>query len=165
MIVIFTDGSKVPGEKAKAYWVTLKVKKGDIPELQAREFIIEADSATNNVAEWMAVEKALEDLLDRLDSISEDRIFVFSDSQVVVRHILGIYKKTAPHLLPIKKKVLELKGKIHKEKDLIIAWIPREFNIADPNTRIPEDIKGFLQSIAGFYKNPDFTSSFSKSSP
>ncbi len=79
--------------------------------------------ATNNVAEYMALIKSLEWLL--ANNLNSDRIEIKSDSQLVVKQLSGDYKVKAIRIIPLYKKVLQLKNKF---KDLQIKWVTREQN-------------------------------------
>ena len=79
--------------------------------------------ATNNVAEYTALIKALEWLIE--DKLTSDRIEIKSDSQLIVRQLSGDYKVKAKRIIPLYKKVLLLKDKF---KELDIRWLARDQN-------------------------------------
>lgn len=60
---------------------------------------------TNNAAEYFAVIKVLEAALEK----SLKQITVFSDNQVVVRQLSGVYAINSEKLVKLKKKVEQLK--------------------------------------------------------
>ncbi|KKT46560.1 MAG: ribonuclease HI [Candidatus Collierbacteria bacterium GW2011_GWF2_44_15] len=72
---------------------------------------------TNNVAEYTAVIRALENLKEK-KIVSEKLRFVL-DSELIVRQITGIYKVKQPHLLELRLEIVSL-----------INWL-RENNIID----------------------------------
>ena len=76
---------------------------------------------TNNVAEYAALLAALS-LACRhgLETLT-----VYSDSQLLVRQLEGVYKVKAPHLVPIFLRALELKKRI---PNFSIHHVPREEN-------------------------------------
>jgi len=84
--------------------------------------------ATNNLAEYTAVGKALRYCYDH-------RIFnptIRSDSQLVVYQITGDWTCNAPHLKPLHSRCQELLQAVNGR----IVWIPREANqVADDYTR------------------------------
>jgi ribonuclease HI len=90
-----------------------------------------SDYATNNVAEYTGVIKALEWLLQqqgRTESdnhIANERVIIKGDSQLVIYQIKGKYKVKAIKIIPLYQKVMSL---ISKFNDIHIEWIPREKN-------------------------------------
>jgi ribonuclease HI len=104
--------------------------------------------ATNNVAEYVALAKALGWLV--ANGRAQDRIRVKSDSQLVVRQLSGEYRVRTKKLVPLYLDVVEL---VKKFSDIEIEWVPREKNSeADRLTNIaynkflqehPEHLKRF----------------------
>ena len=78
---------------------------------------------TNNVAEYAALVAALTFARRR----EAGRLHLFSDSQLLVRQLSGVYRVRAPHLVPIFLKVLELRRGI---PDFEIEHVPRAENKA-----------------------------------
>jgi ribonuclease HI len=85
------------------------------------------NDASNNVAEYMGVIKALERLLLLLPQLNGDnsKIIVRGDSKLVVYQIKGKYKVKASRIVPLHQTVISL---ISKFKVINIEWIPREQN-------------------------------------
>ncbi|MDV6234893.1 ribonuclease HI family protein [Leptospira ellisii] len=80
---------------------------------------------TNNVAEWTALQRGLEECKRRGHSAVE----AFLDSELVVKQVLGKYKVKQPHLSEFKKEVDKL---ISALESFQITHVPREKNkIAD----------------------------------
>lgn len=61
---------------------------------------------TNNVAEYSAVIRALETLIEK--KVFSEKIKFVLDSELIVKQITGLYKIKVPHLLQLKRKVVEL---------------------------------------------------------
>ena len=78
-------------------------------------------STTNNVAEYTAVVRGLEDALD----IGATRVRLRSDSELLIRQIEGRYKVKAAHLIPLHRQVRELLAKFESAS---IEHVRREFN-------------------------------------
>ena len=81
--------------------------------------------ATNNVAEYMALAKALEWLIAN-GLNNSGRVEVKSDSQLVVKQLKGEYKIKSKRIIPLNRQVL-----LHKSKfpdGVEIRWVPREEN-------------------------------------
>jgi ribonuclease HI len=81
--------------------------------------------ATNNVAEYMALAKALEWLIAN-GLNNSGRVEVKSDSQLVVKQLMGEYRIKSKRIIPLYRQVL-----LHKSKfpdGVEIRWVPREEN-------------------------------------
>lgn len=63
---------------------------------------------TNNEAEYAALINALEWLENNKDNFSISKVNLFSDSQLLVRQIQGVYKVKASHLKPLHNLCLSL---------------------------------------------------------
>jgi len=100
MLKIFTDGASRgnPGPAACSY--IIKDEKGVIIESSA-EFL---GHTTNNVAEYTAVIKALTKAAEQADG----ELQVFSDSQLIIRQITGVYRINKPHLQTLYNEVKNL---------------------------------------------------------
>lgn len=79
--------------------------------------------ATNNVAEYTALIKALEWLI--ASSLNSEKVEIRSDSQLVVSQLSGDYRIKAKRIAPLYRKVLRLREKF---KDIEVKWVPREEN-------------------------------------
>ena len=82
-----------------------------------------SEDATNNVAEYTALAKALEWLVT--NNLNSEKVEVKSDSQLVVNQLAGEYKIKAKRIIPLYKKILLLKKNF---RDIEVKWIPREQN-------------------------------------
>jgi|SRR5919198_4333996 ribonuclease HI len=87
------------------------------------------DDATNNVAEYTAIIKALEWLLQNPDTCNNtnNQIVIKGDSKLVINQLLGEYKIKAPRIIPLYQKATSLLSKF-KEDIIQIEWVPREKN-------------------------------------
>lgn len=79
--------------------------------------------ATNNVAEYTALIRSLQDSL----KIGGSKVKVCSDSELMVKQINGEYKVKSPGLEPL---YLQAKGLIARFDSFEIKHIPREKNTA-----------------------------------
>lgn len=77
--------------------------------------------ATNNVAEWTAVELALERALAE----GATHVDLRMDSQLVARQIIGMYRVKHPDLQPIHRRVMALLGRL---AGYTVGHVPRERN-------------------------------------
>jgi ribonuclease HI len=95
--------------------------------------------ATNNVAEYTAVIKALEWLLK--NDFTAERIEVRSDSQLCIYQLTGDYAVRSSRIKPLYKKAKNLAKKFASLK---FRWVPREKNEeADELSR-----KAYVESAA-----------------
>jgi ribonuclease HI len=82
-----------------------------------------SDESTNNVAEYTALIRALEWLLE--NNLGRAKVEIKSDSQLIVNQLTGDYKVKSKRIISLYKQVLLLKSKF---QDIQIKWIPREKN-------------------------------------
>lgn len=82
-----------------------------------------SEGATNNVAEYTGVLKALEWFL--LQGLEKERINVRGDSELVIKQLKGEYKVKSPLLAPLYRKLKEMASKF---PSLTFEWVPRERN-------------------------------------
>jgi ribonuclease HI len=108
------------------------------------------DNASNNVAEYTAVIKALEWLLvNRPESCKTQTIVVKGDSQLVIYQIKGKYKVKAIRIIPLHQRVMSL---ISRFKNMKIEWIPREQN-KEADRLSYEAYRQFLDNNPQLYKS------------
>jgi ribonuclease HI len=82
-----------------------------------------SEDSTNNVAEYTALVKALQWLLE--NNLGSSKVEVKSDSKLIVNQLTGDYKVKARRIISLYKQVLLLKSKF---QDIQIKWVPREKN-------------------------------------
>ncbi|HET7686781.1 MAG TPA: ribonuclease HI family protein [Candidatus Limnocylindria bacterium] len=78
--------------------------------------------ATNNVAEWTAVELALERALAE----GATHVDLRMDSQLVARQIIGMYRVKHPDLQPIHRRVMSM---LERLGGYTVGHVPRERNL------------------------------------
>lgn len=114
---IYTDGGSRgnPGKSACAYVICN----------QSDEVVEDSGFymglATNNQAEYLGVQKALE----RAQELGIDEVKLFSDSQLIVNQLKGVYKVKNVELAPYYQKVKSLSESF---KSISFTHIPREMN-------------------------------------
>jgi ribonuclease HI len=81
------------------------------------------DNATNNLAEYTGIIKALEWLLT--NSYNNQKITVRGDSRLVINQINGKWKVKTITIIPLYQKAKSL---IPEFKDIQIEWVPRDKN-------------------------------------
>ena len=84
---------------------------------------------TNNVAEYTAVIRSLEILLEKR-IISKKTLFIL-DSELIVRQITGIYKVKQPQLQILRNKIVSMIGILREDNildKLSFMTVPREKN-------------------------------------
>ena len=106
---IWIDGSGWNGRESK---FAVVFEDGRVVQETTKE------KKTNNVMEYESLIKALESCKEGDE--------IFTDSQLLVGHVLGGWKVRKKHLLPYVEKAQALV----KEKKVKLIWIPREENKA-----------------------------------
>jgi ribonuclease HI len=79
--------------------------------------------ASNNVAEYVALTKALEKV--RSLGLEDNEIEVVSDSRLLVMQIKGEFAVKARRLIPLHERVKEM---LKHFKSVNFRWVPREMN-------------------------------------
>lgn len=129
---VFFDGACEPvnpGGVATCGWI---IYGGD-DEIVAddAEFVREGDGATNNVAEYHALGRALRWLVDNQQSLDGiGQLKIFGDSQLVCKQVDGSWKCNKDHLLKLRDRCRELLAELRTKVEVEIRWIPREENEA-----------------------------------
>jgi len=121
MIQVWFDGSitKNPGGKAYAGWV---IKRDNRLLVEDSCFIGEGDAMSNNVAEYEALNKALEYL--RANRLNSEEIEAYGDSEIVVRRMTE-RRRSNGLCKPYSIKCLKL---LNGFKSISFTWIPRNSN-------------------------------------
>jgi ribonuclease HI len=118
---MYTDGGSRgnPGESACAYVIS----NLDDSVVEKSGYYIGV--ATNNQAEYFGFKKGLE----RARDLGIDKVSLFSDSQLVVNQMKGLYKVKNQELAPLHQDVKEIANSFEK---VTFTYVPRELNkIAD----------------------------------
>lgn len=116
-IIIYTDGGSRgnPGPAAAGFVLTDPAGT----QLQAKGIFI--GRATNNVAEYTAIVKALE----AAKQIGAKRVTVFSDSELLVKQVNGEYRVKSEQLRPLFQQARKLLGEFENWK---VQHVAREKN-------------------------------------
>jgi len=106
-ITIYTDGGSLnnPGQAAYGFAIYLDEK---LHYKEGKAIGI----ATNNVAEYTGLIKALEKTIDIISSHPVKSVDVYSDSQLMVRQLKGEYKVKKSHLQALVLSVRNAEGGI-----------------------------------------------------
>ncbi len=116
-IIAYVDGGSRgnPGPAAAAFILMDKDKN----RLQAKGLFL--GKATNNVAEYTAIHKALE----AAKQIGAERVEVFSDSELLVKQVNGEYRVKSERLRPLFQQTVELLGEFKNWK---VQFVTRQRN-------------------------------------
>lgn len=116
-VKVFIDGGSKgnPGPAAIGVVFT-NLEGGTLHEISRR-----IGEATNNVAEYTALIMALKALAES----GVDEAFFFSDSELLVRQVTGVYKIKSPGLLPLAVEAQALRRRLGRFQ---IVHVPREQN-------------------------------------
>ncbi|MBA7599601.1 Bifunctional protein [subsurface metagenome] len=129
-VVIFTDGAAEPNPGPAAIGAIIKDKQGKLIDCISRYIGI----ATNNQAEYKAIISALEKAI----KLGATHVEINSDSELVVRQIIGRYRVKNAALRPLYQQVKQLQGLL---EGFTITHIPREQNAeADKLTNTALDL-------------------------
>jgi ribonuclease HI len=107
-----------PGESG--FGVIFESRQGDGQPEEIAGFL---GRTTNNVAEYAALVAAL----THAQRQGVSRLTLYSDSELLVRQLQGLYRVKAPHLVPLYLRVLKLRRGI---PGLDVRHVPREKNRA-----------------------------------
>ena len=125
MIEVYFDGLCQPINPGGISCYAFLVKSGGRTIYSNYGIAVEPFSkdSTNNVAEYTALVKALQWLLEK--NLGSTKVEVKSDSQLIVNQLTGDYKVKSKRIVSLYKQVLLLKRKF---QDIEIKWVPREEN-------------------------------------
>lgn len=130
-LVINTDGASKGNPGPSSYGYIIKNRDGGIVH-QEGELIGET---TNNVAEYIAVLKALEYVKDKFSGKGPHRIEVVADSRLIIEQLAGRFKIKSAHLKVIFDKIKLLEMEVGA---VFYRSVPREENfIADRLANLP----------------------------
>jgi ribonuclease HI len=121
-IIIYTDGGARGNPGPAGIGVVIQDEEGKTLH-ESSAYIGET---TNNVAEYEALVRALEDAQMFGDKLKDMEVEVRMDSELIVRQMQGIYKVKEPTLKEKFAKVAHLR--IKQVPNLTFTHIPREKN-------------------------------------
>jgi ribonuclease HI len=125
LIEVYFDGLCQPKNPGGISCYAFLVKSGGRTIYSDYGIAVEpfSQDSTNNVAEYTALVKALQWLLEK--NLGSTKVEIKSDSQLIVNQLTGDYKVKAKRIISLYKEVLLLKSKF---QDIQIKWVPRERN-------------------------------------
>lgn len=125
MIEVYFDGLCQPINPGGISCYAFLVKSGGRTIYSDYGIAVEpfSQDSTNNVAEYTALVKALQWLLEK--NLGSTKVEIKSDSQLIVNQLTGDYKVKSKRIMSLYKQVLLLKRKF---QDIEIKWVPREKN-------------------------------------
>jgi ribonuclease HI len=114
---VYTDGGSRgnPGDSSCAYVIC------SIDDTVVEKSGFYLGVATNNQAEYFGFKKGLE----RARNLGIDKVSLFSDSQLVVNQMNGLYKVKNQELAPLHQEVKEVAESFEK---ISFTYVPRELN-------------------------------------
>lgn len=121
-VTIFTDGASRGNPGPSSYGFAIYSSRGDILHQEGRYIGI----ATNNIAEYTAVIKALNYLKGSLNS-TEVEIEIRADSNLVVQQLSGRFKIKTAHIKELIEKVKIMEPSFKK---VVYTHVPRSENKA-----------------------------------
>lgn len=134
-LLIYTDGVARGNPGEAGIGIVIKDEKGNALE-EISEYI---GVTTNNVAEY----KALITSLAAAEKYEPERIEIFSDSELMVRQLNGVYRVRDKKLSILFREALRLKSRF---PELVVTHITRDKNKdADALANRAVDLKGVLK--------------------
>lgn len=129
--VVNTDGASKGNPGPSSYGYIIKNRGGAIVHQEGKLIGV----TTNNVAEYTAVLKALEYIVQRFSLKAPHKVEVVADSRLAVEQLSGRFKIKSPNLIPLFKKIKELEM---EAGEVFYRSVPREENfIADRLANLP----------------------------
>lgn len=116
-LIFHVDGASKGNPGPASIGVVVKTPDGEVIETLAESIGV----ATNNVAEYRALLKALE----QAKKLGAQEIHVYSDSQLMVRQIHGRYQIKDAGLKPL---AIEVKKRLENFEKWALEDVPREQN-------------------------------------
>jgi ribonuclease HI len=121
-IIIYTDGGARGNPGPAGIGVVIQDEKGKTLH-ESSAYIGET---TNNVAEYEALIRALEDLKIFGDKLRDMEVEVRMDSELIVRQMQGVYKVKEPTLKEKFGRVAHMR--MESVPNLVFVHVPREKN-------------------------------------
>jgi len=118
-LTINIDGASKGNPGAAGIGVVVSDSEGRVLK-EVSEYI---GQTTNNVAEYTALLRGLEEAL----ALGARSVRVLTDSELLARQVVGIYKVKAPHLLQLNEMALAL---MKKFRTASVSHVRRELNAA-----------------------------------
>ena len=139
-LILYCDGLVEPCNPGGwGCWAWVAIGPNGKRLRDARGCVGRAPDVTNNRVEYVAVLNALRYTTGKADLLAERgiRVLVRSDSQLVIKQVLGEWGCHTPHLIPLRDEVRYLVGFLNATGvPTHFEWIPREKNAeADALTR------------------------------
>lgn len=120
-LVINTDGASKGNPGPASYGFVIKSRGGAILHEEGEQIGV----TTNNVAEYTAVIKAFEYIIQKFFRKAPHKIEVIADSKLVVEQLSGRFKIKSPNLKPLFEKIKILEFELG---NVIYRSVPREEN-------------------------------------
>ncbi len=127
IITCYFDGACEPRNPGGNMGIGAIVIKEDEVLFEHSEYIVAHPSNSNNVAEYMGLNKILDWLLE--NNLNEHTILVYGDSKLAIEQVSGRWRIKQGRYVKYAHEAREKKGKF---SNIMFNWIPREKNsIAD----------------------------------
>ncbi|RLE88709.1 MAG: ribonuclease H [Thermoprotei archaeon] len=123
IIVVYFDGACEPINPGGVATYGFVIYRGDRRLHKGSGVAAVGEGATNNVAEYTALIRALEWLVEH--GYVEGKLVVRGDSQLAIRQLSGLYAVRSPRIRPLYGQVVRL---LRNFKQVKFEWIPRNLN-------------------------------------
>jgi len=122
MIEVWIDGLCEPINPGGVACIGYIIKKGEKVLAKGSEVVGRGEGMTSNMAEYMALIRALEKIVHL--GLTRQEILIRSDSKLVVNQMSGDWAVKAPLILPLYRKAKTMTGAMN----IRFNWVPREQN-------------------------------------
>jgi ribonuclease HI len=122
MIEVWVDGLCEPINPGGTACIGYVIKKGGKVLAKTSQVVGRGEDMTNNVAEYTALIRALERIMQL--GLARQETLVRSDSRLVVNQMNGKWEVKAPLILPLYRKAKTMTTAMN----IKFNWVPREQN-------------------------------------
>lgn len=124
---IFFDGACEPRNPGGTATYGFILDRGNGVYNEGMGVVCRGEGATNNVAEWAALENAL---LKLRQEGFRGTLDIYDDSMLVVNQLSGSWRCHKSHLAEARDRCLSILSQIAPDQRWRVSWIPREENTA-----------------------------------
>lgn len=128
-ILCFFDGCTEPTNPGGAMGMGAIIKVDDETKMLHSDFVAARPENTNNIAEYLALEKCIDFLLQ--EELDADDITIHGDSQLAIYQMNGTYGMNSGAYIPYAQRCLTKLASFRRPPKFV--WLPRDENIEADN--------------------------------
>lgn len=122
-VFIYFDGACAPINPCGHIGIGCYIEENGNRIFEYSGYLPATNENSNNVAEYMALENALDFILE--NGMQNEKIQVYGDSMLVIKQMNGIYKIKSGRYF---ETAIRCKAKVKNIEKILFDWIPREEN-------------------------------------